>query len=151
MQHAKHLHILPGSSIEDEIVFKSGDRHDANTLEILVPNIPDTTKSRQRHKLRTGVFQCRHETRSRLKVIDPDIFGDLECILPGLGGKKRRGEHAGYAERCARIREAASVLSCFQASLVMVIPLPDRRPLRSSASSRSCSRRFTSSRMSPRI
>ena len=81
MQHANHMYVLVGSSVEDEIVFKASDRQHAHALEILVPKIPDTAETRQRHKLRTGVFQCRHKARSRLGIVGPDIGPNIEKVL----------------------------------------------------------------------
>jgi hypothetical protein len=77
MQYAKDLHIFPDSSVEDEMVFKAGNRHDTHTLEIVALKRPGTPHAWQRDNLRTGHFQCRHKTRSRLRIIDPDIFSNL--------------------------------------------------------------------------
>src|SRR6185369_8106564 len=63
MQNAKHFHALPGSSIKDEIVLKSGDRQDTHTLETFALKRPGTIHAWQRDKLRTCRFQCRHKTR----------------------------------------------------------------------------------------
>jgi len=114
MQNAKYFYALTSRSVEDEVILKSSNRHDARALQVLAPKLPDTAHARQCYELFTRYFQCWHEPRSRLRVVGPDICSDLKGILPSLWTELRR-VHIGYV-RFDLISFAASSRMRFQAS-----------------------------------
>jgi len=84
MQNAKHVHALPGASVEDEIALKASDRQHTHALQIRALKHPGTAHAWQRGKLRTRVFQGWQKARCCLGIVSPDVLDNLKRILPGL-------------------------------------------------------------------
>src|SRR5262245_56728002 len=111
MENADHGHVLASSTIENQIVFKPSDWKYAHTLQICLYKIAYTAHAGQRQELCTRCFQCRHKSRCRIRIVRRDKANDVERILPGLRGQKRRGKHSCGYECFDLMIFAASALS----------------------------------------